>query len=203
MKKPAGSVEARPADMAKFAGAESVKTGWTPAHPGAKKFRTHDLVKVSADRIELRPAAAVKAVCWILLAAGAVVTAGFVLYLVRTRVATLGPELFMVGVAGVTLVAVGWGMLGLELKTIVFDMRQGSFSKGKEARRLEEVHALQILSKRFAGENLSYDSHELNLVLGDGKRVNVLDHGDLPALRVAASAISDLLGKPVWDAAGT
>lgn len=200
MKKVQGPVEARPADPSKFAGA--VKTEWTPAHAGAKRFRTHDLVRVSADRVELRPAAGVKIACWIALAAGIVMTAGFATYVVCTRAAALGPESFVLGVAGVTLIAVGWGMLGLELKTIVFDRAQGLFSKGKENARLADVQALQLLSKRFAGEDLSYDSHELNLVLRDGRRIHVLDHGDLPALRAAAAAVSELLGRPVWDAAG-
>jgi hypothetical protein len=35
----------------------------------------------------------------------------------------------------------------------------------------------------------------------DGKRVNVIDHGDLEKVRTDARTLAEFLNKPVWDAA--
>ena len=61
--------------------------------------------------------------------------------------------------------------------------------------------ALQLLSEHVSGNDSSYYSYELNLVLEDGRRLSVVDHGDCEQLREDAQLLSQLLGKPVWDAA--
>jgi hypothetical protein len=50
------------------------------------------------------------------------------------------------------------------------------------------------------GNKNSYYSYELNLVLDDGSRINVVDHGNLDRLRSDAQTLSRFLDKPVWDA---
>ena len=67
---------------------------------------------------------------------------------------------------------------------------------------LSEIHALQLLSKDRSDAEHSYHSYELNLVLEDGKRINVVDHGDETQIRTDAQALSRFLGKPVWDGIG-
>jgi hypothetical protein len=56
------------------------------------------------------------------------------------------------------------------------------------------------LSEFVSGSKNSYYSYELNLVLDDGSRINVVDHGNLERLRSDANALSQFLDKPVWDA---
>ena len=53
-----------------------------------------------------------------------------------------------------------------------------------------------------SGNKNSYYSYELNLVLEDGSRVNVVDQGNLKRLRSDAQTLSRFLDKPVWDATG-
>lgn len=96
---------------------------------------------------------------------------------------------------------------------IVFDKSVGYFWKGrkspqdvsdtssiKKIARLEEIHALQLISEYISGSKSSYYSYELNLVLKDGRRIAVIDHGNLKSLREDAKRLSEFLGKPVWDA---
>ena len=64
---------------------------------------------------------------------------------------------------------------------------------------LNKIHALQIISEYCRGNKSSYYSYELNIVLEDGKRINVIDHGNLNALRQDAATLSEFLSKPVWD----
>ena len=52
----------------------------------------------------------------------------------------------------------------------------------------------------ISGSKSSYYSYELNLVLHDGSRINVVDQGNLKRLRSDANAFSQFLDKPVWDA---
>ena len=40
-----------------------------------------------------------------------------------------------------------------------------------------------------------------NLVLADGSRVNVVDHGDLGQVRADAAMLAEFLSVPLWDPA--
>ena len=65
---------------------------------------------------------------------------------------------------------------------------------------LEDIHALQLISEYCRGSKRSYYSYELNLVLRNGRRINVMDHGDSEKLREDAKTLSQFLEKPLWDA---
>ena len=124
------------------------------------------------------------------------------------RIETLFPILF-----GLVFAGVGGAMYYFGTMPVVFDKVRGFYWKGhrppyeladpaarKQATRLEQIHALQLLSEYCRGKNNSYYSYELNLVLKDGRRLNVIDHGNLGKLRADAAALARFLGKPVWDA---
>jgi hypothetical protein len=44
-----------------------------------------------------------------------------------------------------------------------------------------------------------YRSHELNVILRDARRLNVIDHGDLEIVRRDAGQLARFLQVPVWD----
>ena len=109
---------------------------------------------------------------------------------------------------------VGFFMLRSGTKPIVFDRRAGFFWRGRTAphetfnrdeikdhAELDQIHALQILSEYIRGNKSSYYSYEINLVLKDGRRVHVVDHGNIHQIREDAAKIGEFLGRPVWDAA--
>ncbi|RWX50781.1 hypothetical protein VU01_12641, partial [Candidatus Electrothrix marina] len=54
----------------------------------------------------------------------------------------------------------------------------------------------------MSGNKSSYCSYEINLVLQDGSRINVVDHGKKNRIREDAHALAEFLGKPLWDASG-
>jgi hypothetical protein len=104
-------------------------------------------------------------------------------------------------------------MLYFGTTPIVFDKYQGCFWKGRKVpngvsdsqgikyfARLDEIHALQLISEYCRGNKSSYYSYELNLILKNGNRMNVVDHGNPEKLREDTQALSRFLGKPVWDA---
>jgi len=93
----------------------------------------------------------------------------------------------------------------------VFDRRQGWFTRGRRvpgrssgaksgltSARLDDIRAVQLLSKS-AGSNQPYVCYELNVVLGNGERINVVAHGDTDKLREDAATLAAFLKKPLWD----
>jgi hypothetical protein len=118
--------------------------------------------------------------------------------------------LFFLGVA-----AFFWHM---SRRPIVFDRSSGYFWKGSKnpaeqsdpdsvanSAQLEQIAGLQILSEHVEsrdsdGSTSRFHSYELNLVLDDAVRLNVVDHGNLVALRQDAAMLAEFLDVPVWDA---
>ena len=95
---------------------------------------------------------------------------------------------------------------------VVFDKHLGLFYRGlkptsdvKQAVRLEDIHALQLLSRKGAvrsNENKANDFlhvYELNLVKHDGVRHHVMSYYDKNNARADAAVISEWLAVPVWD----
>jgi len=114
---------------------------------------------------------------------------------------------------GVLIATVGGYLLYVSTVPIVFDRRRRFFWKGRKApdevveksslahfAPLEDIHALQLIPEYFRSPKGSFYSYELNLILNDGRRINVVDHGDQNKLREDAETLSGFLEKPVWDA---
>lgn len=64
---------------------------------------------------------------------------------------------------------------------------------------LREIYALQIARERIKSGNKNYYSYELNLILKDKKRVNVLDHKDIEQIKKDAHELSIALGIKIYD----
>jgi len=121
--------------------------------------------------------------------------------------------LFAVLFGGIFL-AVGVFMLYFMTTPRVFDTFYGCYYKGRKKpahtlglssgnkhaiTHLNEVKAIQILRERIRNKNGSYYSYEINLVLADASRVNVIDHGNHEAIIVDAEILATTLGVPLWD----
>lgn len=63
---------------------------------------------------------------------------------------------------------------------------------------LSEIIAIQIIGELVRGKNKSYNSFELNLVLTDNTRRNVIDHGNLKSIISDAERLSHFLNIPIW-----
>lgn len=98
-------------------------------------------------------------------------------------------------------------------KTIRFDFANGVYWKGyrspvnadnpeqlKNWAHLQDIGGLQIIRERVRANKSRYTSYELNLVLKNGDRLNVVDHGSLARLRDDAQQLAQRLQVPLWDA---
>ncbi len=189
----------------------AAKVEWTPARGGGANFRTSRIVMKDPERLEFRSSLGAKLFCLLFLCSGLAVMILIPISMYREgglgwNKNTLFPILF-----GLVFSSVGGGLLYFMARPTVFDRRTGHFWKGwknpermldpeklNSYTRLNRIHALQILAEYISGKS-SYYSYELNLVLEDGSRINVTDHGDLKKLREDAETLSKFLGKPIWD----
>ncbi len=96
------------------------------------------------------------------------------------------------------------------------DKMSGSYYRGKELKRihsqgieqqgkLDDVYAIQLINERIQssssnGRSSTYTSYELNLILKDGSRVNVMDHGDAEDIEFSAKSLAGFLDVPIWKA---
>lgn len=116
----------------------------------------------------------------------------------------LMPLLF-IGVAGFiaynTLQPQGFSkQLGYHYKSFKKPTSQREVPDTKKWTKLDDVQAIQIIKERVKTKNSSYTSYELNLVLTDASRVNVVDHSKYDQIKEDARVISDFIGIPYWDA---
>lgn len=64
---------------------------------------------------------------------------------------------------------------------------------------IREIQALQIVSERVHGKNTSYTSYELNMILKDSGRINIIDHWNLEEIRKNADELANKLWVKVYD----
>lgn len=187
-------------------------TQWGAAKGGGASFRTHRLVEVDPTRTEFRATRGAVVFYSIFLGIGLAVMVGFTVATLTLDASgefpLIAPVLF-----GLIFTGVGGGLLYFGTAPMVFVKRRGEYWKGRVApyeagshralkhyADLDRIHALQIISEHCRSKNSSYYSYELNLVLDDATRMNVIDHGSLDQMRLDAERLAVLLGKPVWDA---
>ncbi len=203
-----------PVDPSRFNDPVALQTLWTPAKGGGANFRTHKLVEVDSGRLEFRASWGAKLFYLVFLLLGLGLLVAFSAFKFASSGFSFDVETIMPLAFGLVFACVGGGLWLAGTAPIVFDRHKGAFWKGRKSpdqvfdkaqlkkyARFEDIHALQILSEHCRGNKSSYYSYELNLVLKDGRRLNVVDHGNLNKLRADALILSAFLKKPVWDVA--
>lgn len=201
------------------------RTEWTPLVRLETHLHTHRLVQDSVSRWSMRPTLSVRLpsglMCLLFVAIGVMLLVGGVLGL-RNPGAVLSQSVWAgllylgLGVCGFYVASAGIRQYRWVCQPRVFDLQAkgywrgagppgvGTPEAGRHSAPLEKVHAVQILGELVRGtratELRDFMSYEINLVLRDGRRVNVVDHGSLEHIRKDAAAIGDLIGVPVWDA---
>lgn len=200
-------------DPARFDDPVAMQTQWTPAKRGGASFRTHKIMAADPNRLEFKTAASAKLFYLFFALMGLVFVGVFLVTNFSSGKVSLNISTIMPALFGLIFAVIGGVVYYFGSAPIVFDKYKASFWKGRKApdevadrRKLKyytelgNIHALQIISEYVRSSKNSYTSYELNLVLRDGKRINVVDHGNLEKLREDAKTLSSFLGKPVWDA---
>ncbi len=177
---------------------------WSPLVSGGSNFKTHKLVAVSPMRMEYKPGIGIILLGVLFVVVGLGVSS-FV-FLEETS--------FMIFFLGLVFLAPGVFVIYSAFKPIVFDKTEGYFWKGKTApsqvadinelktvAKLDDIYGIQVVKEYVRssndGKNTSYYSYEINLVLQNGQRINVIDYGHATSILQDASRLAKFINKPV------
>lgn len=199
-----------PFDPSVFDDELATKTDWRPLFEGGTSNTTYSFNKVSPRRAEFRAHGNVKLTSTLFIIVGAGLVAAMLLDLFDVDM----PAFYAALAFGAFFIFIGIKRLQRLETPRIFDLDNGHLWIGKEAPKddistdtqccLDEIHAIQLLHERCrsAGDSASdyFYSYEMNLVLQDGQRFNVVDHGHLTRIRNDADSLSRFLDVPVWDA---
>jgi hypothetical protein len=110
------------------------------------------------------------------------------------------PYMILTALFGLAFALPGVIFLYFAVLPIVFDRHQRVFYKGfsllgRKQIRIDDIHAIQIVSS--LSDN--YVSYELNLVLNNKERVNVIAHPKKEIIKNDAATVAQYLSIPVWD----
>jgi len=182
-----------------------------PLNGGGASFKTHELVKESNTKIRFRPTTWTIVFASIFLCVGLIVLAfSLFSFFKMTQEKSNDVVLFTLLFGSVFALAGGF-LVYYFYKPIVFDKRLKIFYKSyksstnrmdiqnsKDHVFLNTIVAIQLLGETIQSDDRNYNSFELNLVLTDGTRKNVVDHGNLPTLIKDARILSEFLAVPIW-----
>lgn len=181
----------------------------SPLKPGGSNFKTHALVESSSSQLRYRPSVGGALFGFLFFGIGL----GFVIFnLIFEDGLMYNPSLFnLFGLAFGLIFAFAGGYILYHLyKPRVFDKQSGYYYKGYNFKpnerelehqfKLNTIVAVQIIGETIRDSDGSYGSYELNLVLEDSSRRNVVDHGSLKAIIDDAHIVSAFLNVPIWHA---
>lgn len=197
-------------DPADFGDEIALETSWAPLKKGGTSSTDYKLRRVNPSRIEFQAKFRmyIVAVIFMLMGAGVILKATL----------TETTDLMFYGMIGLGVVFILYGVMMVfsYRQARVFDIDIGYFWRDKrkpekslgiseDQCELNKIHAVQIIQERVrksAGSSGSsyFFSYEINLVLDDGQRLNVVDHGTLSRIRKDAKELAEFLNVPLWDA---
>lgn len=164
----------------------ALETQWTPLASGGSNFTTH-VLREHPQGFEYRKNAQMLLFGGIFLLVGLVVTP--LAFFVEVWLLFLG------------LPFLASGAYLLRPTRVLFDRAAGRVIVRGRSIPFASVVALQLITERVDGDDgPDYDSHELNLVLQGGARVNLVDHAGKEELRDDLRRLGALLGCRAWDA---
>jgi hypothetical protein len=175
----------------------------------------HKLYYVGSSRVEFRPA---HPRSWYISTQLMGVGAAAIIYFSSGST----EQIILALLSFIGLGALGWLLFLFALKPVVFDKSSGLFWQGKKkaeqvsgnppakySGRIDDIYALQLILTYFimespesAKDSRTYPQYQVNLVMKNGTRINVVEYSSGSSDRSIknARALSLFLGKPLWDA---
>ena len=187
-----------------------LKVDTSPLKIGGANFKTNVLLEVSSSKLVYKPSHGVAIFCFSFLAVGLGVLFFSILPIIKGSTQIMGTQWFLI-LFGLLFTGAGVFMfynfykprvfdkqLGFYYKSYKLDPNQKSKNNKNKPIRLKSIKAIQIIGEHVSNDKGSFKSFELNLVLEDGTRRNVVDHGNLKAIIGDAERLSEFLNIPIW-----
>lgn len=200
-------------DPSRFDDPLATQIRWTPIKSGGTNFRTHKYYSDGANQAGFKATLGAKLFSGVFMAVGVGVAVVITWSQLQEGLPFLSKDVLFPVIFGLIFLGVGLYMFRSYAKPIIFDKLNGYYWKGwkkpdryksdqsvEGSVKINDIHALQIVSEYIRGDDRSYYSYELNIVTKGGQRHNVIDHGDRSDMLIDADKLSEFLGKPVWDA---
>lgn len=188
------------------------KVDKSPLKSGGASFKTNVLIEKSSSKLLYKPSIGVALFSFIFLAVGLGVFFIGIYPLFSNGFDTSTIEWFLV-LFGFIFASAGGLMFYFFYMPRVFDRQLGVYYKAykinihkikkdtsKKYIPLKSIVAIQLIGEHVKSDKSSYKSFELNIVLGDASRKNVVDHGNLKSIIIDAEIISEFLDVPIWHA---
>ena len=182
----------------------------SPLIYGGASFKTNVLIESSSSKLVYKPTIGTAIFCFIFLAVGLGVLYFNTIHLFNADSSIKNFNWFLI-IFGLIFSTAGGVMFYKFYKPRVFDKQLGIYYKAYRPNishhrnsinviPLKSISALQIIGEHVKRDKGSYKSFELNLVLSDGSRKNVVDHGNLKSIINDAEILSSFLNIPIWHA---
>lgn len=194
--------------IAKFNDEIAKKTQWSPLKKGGANFKTHNLFKHSSVFMEYKISVGTKIFLGVFGVVGFSTLAGG-LYILFAKLHPIAWFFLLFGTILVSASVLIYRTMG---KPIIFDQSMGFIYKGfkqpkfsgapeenTELTYFSDIHAIQVIEEYIRSDKSRYYSYELNLVLKDANRINIIDHGNYKQIADDAQDIAKFIGVPVWD----
>ncbi|WP_458626871.1 hypothetical protein [Winogradskyella sp. PC D3.3] len=188
------------------------KVSTSPLKPGGANFKTNVLIQANPSKLIYKPSIGAAIFSFIFLAVGLGVLFFNLVPLFKGNLESISINWFLI-IFGLVFSGAGGFMFYIFYKPRVFDKQQGLYyttyafktqrSKRKHSEdylSLKSIIAIQIIGEHVQSDDGSYKSFELNLVLDDASRKNVVDHGNLKSIIRDAEMLSAFLKVPIWHA---
>ncbi len=185
---------------------EDVKVETTPLKRGGASFKTKDIIFTNGLAYTQKSKGA-KIFSWTFFLIGdALVLFGIYLYFYKNEIEALLPLVII----GSIFSLVGFLMIKLT-KKITFDKSVGVYYTTKNYNpmalgvehvkqgKLRDIKHIQVLKELVKTDKSSFYSYEINLVLKDGNRLNVVDHGNLNVIKEQVQGLEVFLGIKVLE----
>lgn len=187
------------------------KVSWKPQKRGGSNYKSRKLVTINSQNLRYKPTTVSFVFSYLFLAAPFLFFA--FQFLVNNQEQWKIFMEFPVVLSFPIFIIAGAIVLYALYKPIGFNKKIGYYYKSykkptslrevpdsKKWVKLDDVKALQIIKERVKTKNSSFISYELNLVLKDASRVNVIDHSNYQSIMEDAQVIADFIGIPYWNA---
>lgn len=186
------------------------KVSIDPLVGGGSNFGTHILTQQSASKLIYKPSIGAAIFSFAFFAVGFAVLC-FAIYSFFQPISLTDGKDIMLIIFGLVFTSTGCFMFYYFYMPRVFDKQLGIYYKAHKAKLhntrrrsskrqvvLKSIVAIQIIGEIVSGDKGSYQSFELNLVLNDSSRRNVVDHGNLHSIIDDAEVLSKFLNIPIW-----
>lgn len=180
-----------------------------PLKSGGANFKTHLLVEKKRGILEFVPSNGFILFISIFLIVGLVFLSVILYKLFISKNYNFELSHLFIGLFPIIFIAVSVYMMYENFKPNQFNKTKNRYTKGHQKRvikkssidiSLSKIIALQLIGEIVSGNDSNYSSFELNIVMDDGERFNVVDHGNLKSLIRDAEWLSEFLSVPIWHA---